>query len=49
LCSGAAELLQRHYSPELLSSERARTSFVMPDRRVEQTALRTGLRSRPDR
>ena len=35
LCSGAAELLQRHYSPELLWSVRARTSFVMPDRRVE--------------
>ena len=35
LCKGAAELLQRHYSPELLSSDRARTSFVIPDRRVE--------------
>jgi hypothetical protein len=35
LCKGAAGLLQRHYSPELLSSVRARTSFVMPDLRVE--------------
>jgi hypothetical protein len=32
LCSGAAALLQYHYSQELLSSDRARVSFVSPDR-----------------
>lgn len=34
LCSAAAVLLHRHYSQELLSSDRARGSFVMPDRRA---------------
>jgi hypothetical protein len=32
LCSGAAAILQRHYSRELLSSESARAAFLMPDR-----------------
>ena len=34
LCSGAAALLDRHYSRELLSSDRARVEYVTPDRRV---------------
>jgi hypothetical protein len=34
LCSGAAAVLDRHYSRELLSSDRARAEFLTPDRRV---------------
>jgi hypothetical protein len=34
LCGGAGALLGRHYSPELLASDRARRSFVAPDRRA---------------
>jgi len=30
--SGADSILNRYYSAELLGSERARTSFVLPDK-----------------